>query len=164
MIAFKAEGQIIKKSVEIEPHPYCVLEVALGGELFNFVNLGAFPETMARMYFKQLIAGIKYIHEKGVYHRDLKFENIMLTADLNLKIADFGLSITDKDMKGKQTVKNRAGTFAYMAPEVLDRREYVPASADIFSAGVILFTLYTGNPPFKRANNEDTHYKMIIDG
>jgi hypothetical protein len=52
MIAFKAEGNIIRKSVQINPHPYCVLEVALGGELFNFVNIGAFPEKMARMYFK----------------------------------------------------------------------------------------------------------------
>jgi len=164
MIAYKAEGEIIKKSVKIDPHPYCVLEIALGGELFNFVNLGAFPEKMARLYFKQLIAGIKYIHEKGIYHRDLKFENILLSEDLNLKIGDFGLSITDKDMKGKLTTNQRAGTYAYMAPEVLDREKYVPASADIFSAGVILFTLYTGLPPFKRANKEDDSYQMIIEG
>ncbi len=49
------------------------MELAQEGELFNFVNLGAFSEKIARMYFKQLIAGIKYIHEKGIYHRDLKF-------------------------------------------------------------------------------------------
>ena len=103
MIAFKADGDIIKRSVRIEPHPYCVLEVALGGALFNFITLGAFPETMARMYFKQLIEGIKYIHEQGLYHRDLKFENILLSKELNLKIADFGLSIHMKDMKDKLT-------------------------------------------------------------
>ncbi len=52
------------------------------------------------MYFKQLIAGIKYIHEEGVYHRDIKIENILFSEDLNLKISDFGLSIHKNEMKG----------------------------------------------------------------
>jgi serine/threonine protein kinase len=51
-----------------------------------------------------------------------------------------------------------------MPPEVLDKLDYVPASSDIFAAGVILFTLYSGVRPFKRANKEDQSYKMIIDG
>jgi 5'-AMP-activated protein kinase, catalytic alpha subunit len=73
-----------------------IYELALGGDLFDFVITGALPEKMARMYFRQLIAGIEYMHSKGVYHRDLKFENILLNEALKLKIADFGLSINIK--------------------------------------------------------------------
>ena len=76
------------------------MEAALGGELYFLVKLGPLPEKMVRMYFKQLIAGINYIHEEGVYHRDIKLENILFSEDLNLKISDFGLSIHKNEMKG----------------------------------------------------------------
>ena len=88
------------------------------------------------------------MHENGVFHRDLKFENILLSGTLELKIADFGLSINISDMKGKETTSQQVGTKKFMPPEVVAREEYVPAKFDIFSAGVILFTLYSGFPPF----------------
>lgn len=72
---------------------YAVYEVALGGELYGFVSLGPFPEKVVRMYFKQMMSAIDHMHSKGVYHRDLKLENILLNEELSLKIADFGLSI-----------------------------------------------------------------------
>jgi len=66
---------------------------------------GGLPEKMTRRYFKELIEGISYMHKKGVFHRDLKFENILLSDTLELKIADFGLSINISDMKGKETTR-----------------------------------------------------------
>ena len=85
---------------------YAVYEVALGGELFQFVALGPLPENMVRMFFKQLMTAIEYIHSQGVYHRDLKLENILLNGNLELMIADFGLSkkIKKEGEKGRGLV------------------------------------------------------------
>jgi len=72
---------------------YIVLELAQGGELFDFVaNSGRFSEKVARTYFNQFMDALKYMHTAGYAHRDLKPENIMLDADFNLKVADFGFA------------------------------------------------------------------------
>ena len=129
---------------------YAVQEVALGGEIFDFVATGPFPETIARQYFKQLISGLSYLHQKGVFHRDIKPENILLSADLTLKIADFGFSKHISQTHGGIT-RTRLGTEPYMCPEILYGQPYSPASGDLFAAGVILFILYAGYPPFGKA-------------
>ena len=74
------------------PCTYAVLEPALGGEIFDFVATGAFPIEIARMYAKKMMDGIAHLHSNGVYHRDLKPDNIFLDSILELKIADFGMS------------------------------------------------------------------------
>ena len=79
--------------------------MARGGELFSFVALGPLPENMARMYFKKLMNGIEYMHKEGVYHRDLKLENILLNEELELMIADFGLSINRIKLEGRYANK-----------------------------------------------------------
>jgi len=82
-----------KKNGKKKDVGYIVFELESGGELFDYVlETGAFPEPIARYYFKQLIDGLQYCHERGVAHRDLKPENILFDSDFNLKIADFGLS------------------------------------------------------------------------
>jgi serine/threonine protein kinase len=141
-----------------------VYELALGGELFNFVLAGALPERVARMYFRQLIAGIEYIHNKGIYHRDLKFENILLSETLVLKIADFGLSINIANLTKEGTAIYSAGTYQYLPPEIHLNLPYVPAKSDIFAAGYILFTLITGTPPINYAGEKDFFYKEIMSG
>lgn len=81
----KDTPQVMKK--------YIITEIADGGELFDWVVVGGkFGEPLARFYFKQLIEGIKVCHKIGIVHRDLKCENLLLDKDLNLKIADFGMS------------------------------------------------------------------------
>lgn len=72
---------------------YIALELATGGELFDFIaTTGKFSEPVARYYFKQLIEGLDHIHSKGVSHRDIKPENVLLDSEFNLKLADFGFS------------------------------------------------------------------------
>ena len=129
---------------------YVVQDVALGGEIFDFVATGPFPEKVARMYFRQLINGLHYLHSNGVFHRDIKPENVLLYEDLSLKIADFGFSKHISQTHAGIT-KTRLGTEPYMTPEILYGQKYSPASGDLFAAGVILFILYAGYPPFGKA-------------
>ena len=84
------KGKVVKETKDVI---YLVLELAVGGELFDFVALGArFSEPTARYYFKQLMYGICHIHNSGFSHRDLKPENLFLDENFNLKIADFGFA------------------------------------------------------------------------
>lgn len=122
--------------------------------------MGAFPESVARFYFKQLIDGLDYLHSSGIAHRDLKPDNLLLTKDFVLKIADFGYSKALSETRRGLT-KSRVGTDAYMAPEVLYGHAYFPICADLFSCGVILFILYTGHPPFQFAETKDFWYQHI---
>lgn len=83
---------------------YIVLELASGGELFDFIALGGrFDEPTARLYSTQLFTALNYMHSAGVCHRDLKPENLMLDHNYNLKVADFGFAapIKGRDGKGK---------------------------------------------------------------
>ena len=98
---------------------YIVLELALGGELFDYIaNSGRFEEPLARYFFKQLLEGLDYCHQNGVAHRDLKPENLLLCNNFNLKIADFGFAapVEGRDSSGNLTTK--LGTLNYMAPEI----------------------------------------------
>lgn len=140
------------------------METALGGDIFDFVATGAFPQRIARMYFGKIIEGIKSMHSKGVYHRDLKPENILLNSDLELKIADFGFSKNIAEMAGSTTTKTWLGTRPYMAPELLAGRPYEPAKADIFAAGAILFILYSGYFGFNEASLKNPFYNFLLQG
>jgi len=142
---------------------YVVQEVALGGEIFDFVATGPLPEKISRMYFKQLIAGLSFLHQNGVFHRDIKPENVLLSSDLTLKIADFGFSKHISQTHAGIT-RTRLGTEPYMSPEILYGQAYSPASGDLFAAGVILFILYAGYPPFGRALSNDQWYSYLWTG
>ncbi|XP_048548698.1 CBL-interacting protein kinase 11-like [Triticum urartu] len=132
---------------------YFVLEYAKGGELFNkIVKEGKLNEDAARRYFHQLISAIDYCHSRGVYHRDLKPENLLLDENENLKVSDFGLSALADCARQDGLLHTTCGTPAYVAPEVLSRKGYDGAKADVWSSGVILFVLVAGYLPFHEAN------------
>lgn len=135
---------------------YLTLELATGGELFDFIaQTGSFSEPVARFYFHQMIDAFEYLHTKGISHRDMKPDNIMLDNEFNLKIADFGFS---SRAASNQSFK---GTRSYMAPEILIGAKYYGSMVDIFAAGIILFIMVTQIPPFQMAHPKDGWYKFV---
>jgi carbon catabolite-derepressing protein kinase len=123
-----------------------VLEYA-GGELFNYIVAnGRMPEQRARRFFQQLISGIEYSHKLKIVHRDLKPENVLLDDDLNVKIADFGLS---NEIKDGDFLKTSCGSPNYAAPEVIRGGLYTGPEIDVWSCGVILYVMLCGRLPFE---------------
>lgn len=138
-----------------------VLEVATGGELFDFMMYtGRFDERTARAYFQQLVAGLAACHAQGVFHRDIKPENLLLDQDFALKIADFGLSaLKQRDDGALEELYTQCGTRSYMSPEVLAGVPYQGAPADVWAAGVVLFIMLAGFPPFQMATRQDWWFR-----
>lgn len=139
---------------------YFVLEYVKGGELFNKVAKGKLKEDVARKYFQQLISAVDFCHSRGVYHRDLKPENLLLDDIGNLKVSDFGLSALAESKRQDGLLHTTCGTPAYVAPEVINRKGYDGAKADIWSCGVILFVLLAGYLPFHDSNLMEMYRKI----
>ncbi|XP_057523370.1 CBL-interacting protein kinase 2-like [Amaranthus tricolor] len=139
---------------------YIVLEYAKGGELFNKVAKGRLKEDIARWIFQQLISAVDCCHSRGVYHRDLKLENLLIDEDGSLKVSDFGLSALSDSKRQDGLLHTMCGTPAYVAPEVINRRGYDGAKADIWSCGVILYVLLAGHLPFQNSNLIEMYKKI----
>lgn len=137
----------LKAVYEEEEYVHLVMELCAGGELFHQLEKqGKFSESDARVLFRHLIQVVLYCHENGVVHRDLKPENILLATKASsspIKLADFGLATY---IKPGQSLHGLVGSPFYIAPEVL-AGGYNQA-ADVWSAGVILYILLSGMPPF----------------
>ncbi|XVF41185.1 hypothetical protein PTKIN_Ptkin01aG0259700 [Pterospermum kingtungense] len=131
---------------------YFVMEYAKGGELFNKVSKGKLREDVARKYFQQLISAVDFCHSRGVYHRDLKLENLLLDENGTVKVSDFGLSALAESKHQGGILHTTCGTPAYVAPEVINRKGFDGAKADIWSCGVILYVLLAGYLPFHDSN------------
>ncbi|GJN35410.1 hypothetical protein PR202_gb24185 [Eleusine coracana subsp. coracana] len=151
---------------------YLVMELGPGGDLLSRLaslppsrnGRRCLPEHASRRAFAQLVDALAHCHARGVAHRDVKPQNVLLDADGNLKLSDFGLAaltITDGDESdssdsasggGDLLLRTACGTPAYAAPEVLRRRAYDGAKADAWSLGVVLFVMLAGRLPFDDAN------------
>lgn len=122
-----------------------VLEYA-GKELFDYiVTHGKLAENQGRKFFQQIVCAVEYCHRHKIVHRDLKPENLLLDDQLNVKIADFGLSniMTDGNF-----LKTSCGSPNYAAPEVISGKLYAGPEVDVWSCGVILYVLLCGRLPF----------------
>ncbi|KAI7920151.1 CAMK/CAMKL/AMPK protein kinase [Pyricularia oryzae] len=131
-----------------------VLEYA-GGELFDhIVTNGRLSEDEARRFFQQMLCAVEYCHRHKIVHRDLKPENLLLDDNLNVKIADFGLSniMTDGNF-----LKTSCGSPNYAAPEVISGKLYAGSEVDVWSCGVILYVLLVGRLPF-----DDDHIPTLF--
>jgi len=125
-----------------------VMELVTGGELFDaIVARGNYTEKDAATCMAQLCGALQYLHAKGIVHRDLKPENLLLNSptDATIKVADFGLS---RVISSGDVMKTACGTPGYVAPEVLKNKGYDSGAVDMWSAGVILYILLCGFPPF----------------
>ncbi|XP_023007503.1 serine/threonine-protein kinase SRK2E-like isoform X1 [Cucurbita maxima] len=150
------------KEVVLTPtHLAIVMEYASGGELFERIcNAGRFSEDEARFFFQQLISGVSYCHAMQVCHRDLKLENTLLDGSPapHLKICDFGYS---KSSVLHSQPKSTVGTPAYIAPEVLLKKEYDGKIADVWSCGVTLYVMLVGAYPFEDPEDPKNFRKTI---
>ncbi|XP_074556249.1 CBL-interacting serine/threonine-protein kinase 5-like [Curcuma longa] len=140
---------------------FFVMEYVRGGELFARVARGRLPEDQARRYFHQLISAVDFCHSHGVFHRDLKPENLLVDRRGDLKISDFGLSALPEQLRHDGLLHTQCGTPAYVAPEVLRRRGYDGAKADLWSCGVILFVLLAGFLPFQDESLTKMYKKVL---
>lgn len=140
---------------------YFAMELVRGGELFCKVSRnGRLKEEEVRSYFRQLISAVDFCHSRGVYHRDLKLENLLLDEMGNLKIADFGLTAFADHLRPDGLLHTTCGTPAYVAPEIIQKKGYHGAKVDVWSCGVILYALLAGFLPFQDGNLMNMYKKI----
>lgn len=153
------DGKIIKASGKVKENVvYIVLEYIAGGLLFELCqDLGPLGEDCARVFFKEIVESLEFMQSMSISHRDLKLENILIDQQLSIKIADFGFATESPGL-----LESYKGTPVYMAPEIIEGKKYSGFKADLFSAGVILFTLVKGIFPFMGATSQDKFYNYLL--
>ncbi|KAG4990866.1 hypothetical protein JHK82_024357 [Glycine max] len=141
---------------------YMVLEYVNGGELFDKIaSKGKLKEAEGRKIFQQLIDCVSFCHNKGVFHRDLKLENVLVDAKGNIKITDFNLSALPQHFRADGLLHTTCGSPNYVAPEILANKGYDGATSDIWSCGVILYVILTGYLPFDDRNLAVLYQKIF---
>ena len=163
MKALSDSNNIVKifETYETKKHICIVMEYICAGDLLSYIKKRSkLTENIAKFIFKQIILALKYIHSHNIIHRDIKLDNILIDLDNNIKICDFGVS---KKIKKGDIMVEQCGTPAYIAPEILKNRGYEGFGVDIWSAGVVLYTMLSGTVPFKGGDLKELH-KLIIEG
>ncbi|CAD7703488.1 unnamed protein product [Ostreobium quekettii] len=154
-------------SIKTRNHLYIVLEYMENGSLANVIkpsNFGAFPEHLVSVYIAQVLEGLKYLHEQGVVHRDIKGANILTTKEGLVKLADFGVAakLTEKGNELVDHYDAVAGSPYWMAPEIIEMTSVGPA-ADVWSLGCLVVELLTGYPPYFDCQPIQALYKIVQD-
>jgi serine/threonine protein kinase len=104
------------------------------------------PEPEAARIFSQIVEAVGYLHKNGIFHRDLKTENVMIDSGKKIKIIDFGFSVKAEPM---QRLNLFCGTPNYMSPEIILKKDYYGGPSDIWALGVLLYVICAGHFPFK---------------
>ncbi|XP_030764794.1 testis-specific serine/threonine-protein kinase 3-like [Sitophilus oryzae] len=148
------------QAIETTHRVYIIMEYADNGSLLDIIRKDQLiDETRARKWFKQLVYAIDYCHDRGVVHRDVKCENLLMDEGWNVKLSDFGFARGHMKPKNGNPILSETycGSYAYASPEILRGIPYQPQHADIWSMGVVLFAMVFGRLPF-----DDSDYKELI--
>jgi len=138
--------------LEYLPHAKLLVDI--------LVAYGPMPERTCMLFMDQLLDATEYMHSRNVIHRDLKLNNILIDQCLNLKVIDFGLAA---NYNIERLISCKGSDFT-IAPEIVEGKIYDGRKADIFSLGVIFYTLLQGTFPFIKPSKNDLHYNLIING
>lgn len=152
------------EAIDTETHLFLIMELGDGGDLYDYImkHECGLEESRAKCFFAQMVTALSYCHNNYVVHRDLKPENMVLCSESQhdfVKLTDFGFSNVFEEDK---TLQTSCGSLAYSAPEILLGEEYDASAVDVWSMGVILYKLVSGEAPFAHANDSET-LTMIMD-
>ena len=125
--------------------------------MFHIMNRERFTEEMARFYTAEIVLGLQFLHSNGIIYRDLKLENVMLTSEGHIKLADFGM--TKANIKNGATTTTFCGTPDYIAPEMVNGYQY-GGSVDWWSLGILLYQMMAGRSPFVH-DDDEILFKLI---
>ncbi|XP_076620720.1 testis-specific serine/threonine-protein kinase 3 [Colletes latitarsis] len=148
------------QAIETTHRVYIIMEYAQNGSLLDIIRRDTYiDELRSRRWFRQLLEGIDYCHRRGIVHRDVKCENLLMDRNFNIKLSDFGFA------RGQMTSKNGiaplsetfCGSYAYASPEILKGIPYLPQLSDVWSMGVVLYAMVYGRLPF-----DDTNYNQLL--
>ncbi|KAL7462142.1 hypothetical protein ACHAXS_002529 [Conticribra weissflogii] len=174
----------ISDSLQDETHLFCIYPFVSGGDLYERVldemrlsPTGRMDESLARKWFRQILSALNQLQKKGICHRDLCMENILVDERNNIKIIDFGLClrvpyadpnnrnlVTDVSANTARRLmkaQGQGGTWEYMAPEVLNRDTFDGFAIDLWAVGIVLFELLIGKKPFSMPDAVDANFRYI---
>ena len=148
---------------ENEDGLFLIMEYVEGKELSDYISevSGPMNDEEATFVFKQVLDAFDYAHSKGVVHRDIKPSNILITSDKTVKVMDFGIAKILDNQKSLTKTGTQMGTVYYMSPEQV-KGEKVDQLSDIYSLGVTLFQMLTGQCPYKSDTTEFQIYNSIV--
>ncbi|KAF5274632.1 hypothetical protein FQR65_LT04332 [Abscondita terminalis] len=148
------------QAIETTHRVYIVMEYAENGSLLDIIRRDSYiDENRARRWFQQLVEAVDYCHERGVVHRDIKCENLLMDNGYNIKLSDFGFARGHlKPINGQLPYSETfCGSYAYASPEILRGIPYQPQQSDIWSMGVVLYAMVFGRLPF-----DDANYNLLL--
>ena len=156
----EGKGDFIRGGNKLENQKYYLFEYASKNSLYKYIRVSdeGFGEKCGKLLFHKILLGVQAIHKIGIYHLDLKTENIVFDKDYNPKICDFGLA---SDNSGKLT--SISGTKRFKPPQLFEKKEYTGEKADIFYLGSLLFIIVVGKFCFGSARKTNKLYNLIIN-
>jgi 5'-AMP-activated protein kinase catalytic alpha subunit len=146
------------EEVDTPQRKFLMMQFVSGGDLCRYVReKRRLDESEACQLFVQIVNGLEYCHRSGIVHRDIKLDNLLIDEHKNIKIVDFGFSVSFKE---GQQLRKACGSPSYAAPEIVSRKPYYPTAIDVWSLGVVLYAMVAGYFPFQATDAKELCSKI----